>query len=101
MPRPCLGHGRGGHASPAPAAKGPWPLLTWPGPRHTGTPGRADPPGQAAAGRGDPEGPTMDRDHATPSAAQPPPRGVLYHRYRLAADGTITDARIVPPTSQN
>ena len=29
------------------------------------------------------------------------PRGVLYHRYRLAADGTITDARIVPPTSQN
>ena len=29
------------------------------------------------------------------------PRGLLYHRYRLAADGTITDARIVPPTSQN
>jgi len=29
------------------------------------------------------------------------PRGVLYHRYQLAADGTITDARIVPPTSQN
>jgi sulfhydrogenase subunit alpha len=29
------------------------------------------------------------------------PRGLLYHRYRLDADGTITDARIVPPTSQN
>jgi coenzyme F420-reducing hydrogenase alpha subunit len=29
------------------------------------------------------------------------PRGLLYHRYQLAADGTITDARIVPPTSQN
>jgi sulfhydrogenase subunit alpha len=29
------------------------------------------------------------------------PRGILYHRYRLDADGTILDARIVPPTSQN
>jgi sulfhydrogenase subunit alpha len=29
------------------------------------------------------------------------PRGLLYHRYRLGADGTIEDARIVPPTSQN
>jgi sulfhydrogenase subunit alpha len=29
------------------------------------------------------------------------PRGLLYHRYRLAADGTILDAKIVPPTSQN
>jgi coenzyme F420-reducing hydrogenase alpha subunit len=29
------------------------------------------------------------------------PRGLLYHRYRLEADGTIADARIVPPTSQN
>ncbi len=29
------------------------------------------------------------------------PRGILYHRYGLAADGTITDATIVPPTSQN
>ena len=29
------------------------------------------------------------------------PRGLLYHRYELAADGTILDARIVPPTSQN
>jgi sulfhydrogenase subunit alpha len=29
------------------------------------------------------------------------PRGLLYHRYRLAADGSIAEARIVPPTSQN
>jgi coenzyme F420-reducing hydrogenase alpha subunit len=29
------------------------------------------------------------------------PRGLLWHRYELAADGTITAARIVPPTSQN
>ena len=29
------------------------------------------------------------------------PRGLLLHRYRLAADGTVLDARIVPPTSQN
>ena len=29
------------------------------------------------------------------------PRGILYHRYRTDADGTIVDARIVPPTAQN
>ena len=29
------------------------------------------------------------------------PRGTLYHRYELAEDGTILDARIVPPTAQN
>jgi coenzyme F420-reducing hydrogenase alpha subunit len=29
------------------------------------------------------------------------PRGILYHRYELAGDGTIRDAVIVPPTSQN
>ena len=29
------------------------------------------------------------------------PRGILYHRYRVSEDGTITDAKIVPPTSQN
>ena len=29
------------------------------------------------------------------------PRGILYHRYELNADGTIADAVIVPPTSQN
>jgi sulfhydrogenase subunit alpha len=29
------------------------------------------------------------------------PRGMLYHRYQIDADGTILDAKIVPPTSQN
>jgi len=29
------------------------------------------------------------------------PRGTLYHRYTLGDDGTILDAKIVPPTSQN
>ena len=29
------------------------------------------------------------------------PRGLLYHRYRLDGDGTILEAKIVPPTSQN
>lgn len=29
------------------------------------------------------------------------PRGILYHRYRIDEDGTILDAKIVPPTSQN
>ena len=29
------------------------------------------------------------------------PRGLLYHRYALDAEGTITEAKIVPPTSQN
>jgi coenzyme F420-reducing hydrogenase alpha subunit len=38
---------------------------------------------------------------ATGFAATEAPRGLLYHRYVLAEDGTITEASIVPPTSQN
>ncbi len=38
---------------------------------------------------------------ATGSACTEAPRGLLYHRYSLDADGTITDASIIPPTSQN
>ncbi len=34
-------------------------------------------------------------------AATEAPRGLLYHRYRLGADGVIQVAKIVPPTSQN
>jgi sulfhydrogenase subunit alpha len=34
-------------------------------------------------------------------AATEAPRGLLYHRYSIDADGRITDACIVPPTSQN
>ncbi len=29
------------------------------------------------------------------------PRGMLYHRYRIDDEGTILEAKIVPPTSQN
>ncbi|MEM0204908.1 MAG: Ni/Fe hydrogenase subunit alpha [Nitrososphaerota archaeon] len=29
------------------------------------------------------------------------PRGSLYHRYDVAADGTVLSAKIVPPTAQN
>jgi len=29
------------------------------------------------------------------------PRGILYHRYTIDAQGVITSARIVPPTAQN
>ena len=29
------------------------------------------------------------------------PRGLLYHRYEIDGEGTILDAKIVPPTSQN
>jgi coenzyme F420-reducing hydrogenase alpha subunit len=29
------------------------------------------------------------------------PRGILYHRYRVNAEGLIEEAKIVPPTSQN
>ena len=35
------------------------------------------------------------------AAATEAPRGLLYHRYELDATGIITDAVIVPPTSQN
>jgi coenzyme F420-reducing hydrogenase alpha subunit len=38
---------------------------------------------------------------ATGFSATEAPRGLLYHRYRLEEDGTIAEARIVPPTSQN
>jgi len=37
----------------------------------------------------------------TGCAATEAPRGLLYHRYRLEGDGSIAEARIVPPTSQN
>ncbi len=40
--------------------------------------------------------------HATEGAAiTEAPRGMLYHRYRLNADGLIDEAKIVAPTSQN
>jgi coenzyme F420-reducing hydrogenase alpha subunit len=38
---------------------------------------------------------------ATGYAATEAPRGLLWHRYRLNGDGSVAEARIVPPTSQN
>ncbi|MES4891599.1 nickel-dependent hydrogenase large subunit [Streptomyces sp. NPDC096012] len=35
------------------------------------------------------------------SGATEAPRGLLYHRYALTEDGTLTEARIIPPTAQN
>jgi len=37
----------------------------------------------------------------TGSASTEAPRGILYHRYRIAPGGLIEDAKIVAPTSQN
>ncbi len=38
---------------------------------------------------------------STGYAATEAPRGLLYHRYSIDERGKITDAKIVPPTSQN
>ncbi len=39
--------------------------------------------------------------NASGHGATEAPRGMLYHRYTIDDDGTILDAQIVPPTSQN
>jgi sulfhydrogenase subunit alpha len=39
--------------------------------------------------------------HAVGHGVSEAPRGMLYHRYEIDDEGTILDARIVPPTSQN
>jgi sulfhydrogenase subunit alpha len=51
----------------------------------------------------EPERPAVDVElrAATGYGWTEAPRGLLYHRYRLDADGTVLDAKIVPPTSQN
>jgi coenzyme F420-reducing hydrogenase alpha subunit len=38
---------------------------------------------------------------AVGSAATEAPRGLLYHSYKVGADGLVATANIVPPTSQN
>jgi len=38
---------------------------------------------------------------STGHACTEAPRGTLYHRYRIDGEGTILEANIVPPTSQN
>ena len=52
-----------------------------------------EPPAEPAV----PVKPRAARGHGCSEA----PRGILYHRYTLDADGMILDAKIVPPTSQN
>jgi sulfhydrogenase subunit alpha len=52
-----------------------------------------DPPEVAAV----PVAPIAGVGHGATEA----PRGILYHRYRIDEEGTIADAVIVPPTSQN
>jgi coenzyme F420-reducing hydrogenase alpha subunit len=52
------------------------------------------------------EQPDRPAVHVVPRAgvghgATEAPRGVLYHRYEIDGEGTILDAVIVPPTSQN
>jgi coenzyme F420-reducing hydrogenase alpha subunit len=39
--------------------------------------------------------------HGIGHACTEAPRGLLYHRYDVGSDGSIVDARIMPPTSQN
>jgi len=51
----------------------------------------------------EPAAPSVDIDltGATGYGCTEAPRGILYHRYSVGADGLITQAKIVPPTSQN
>ena len=44
---------------------------------------------------------TYDYGAGNGCAATEAPRGILYHRYVVDAEGTIEKAVIVPPTSQN
>jgi sulfhydrogenase subunit alpha len=50
-----------------------------------------------------PEKPAIDVPvrAASGSGCTEAPRGILYHRYRVDEHGTILDAKIIPPTSQN
>jgi coenzyme F420-reducing hydrogenase alpha subunit len=54
-------------------------------------------------GYDEPDAPAVDvvPRRAVGHGATEPPRGLLYQRYEIDEDGTILDARIVPPTSQN
>jgi len=51
----------------------------------------------------DPDAPYVDIEPraGTGRACTEAPRGTLYHRYSIGDDGLITDAKIIPPTSQN
>jgi coenzyme F420-reducing hydrogenase alpha subunit len=49
----------------------------------------------------DPPAVEVEGRAATGAGWSEAPRGMLWHRYRLEDDGSIAEARIVPPTSQN
>ena len=51
--------------------------------------------------RPDPPAADVKPRQATGYGCTEAPRGLLYHRYTMTADGTVTDAKIVPPTAQN
>ncbi len=51
-------------------------------------------------GTGEPSVPVPPRP-GTAWGASEAPRGTIFHRYTLDPDGVITDAQIIPPTSQN
>ncbi|HJK92926.1 MAG TPA: Ni/Fe hydrogenase subunit alpha [Polyangiaceae bacterium LLY-WYZ-15_(1-7)] len=55
------------------------------------------------AGYAEPEAPAArwEAKAAVGCGASEAPRGLLWHRYAVGADGWVADARIVPPTSQN
>lgn len=44
---------------------------------------------------------SVEPSASTGSAATEAPRGLLYHRYKVEENGAISQAKIVPPTSQN
>jgi len=50
-----------------------------------------------------PERPFVELEprEATGHGASEAPRGLLYHRYAIGADGLVRSAKIVPPTAQN
>jgi sulfhydrogenase subunit alpha len=51
----------------------------------------------------EPDAPAVELEPAagTGRGCTEAPRGILYHRYSTDGEGTILDAKIVPPTSQN
>ena len=49
----------------------------------------------------DPPAAMVSAGHGVGTGATEAPRGLLFHRYHIDPEGTITEARIVPPTSQN
>jgi sulfhydrogenase subunit alpha len=55
------------------------------------------------AGYEEPDAPSVPVTprRATGHGASEAPRGMLYHRYEIDDDGSILDAEIIPPTSQN